>query len=161
MTPECERLVRETFTLLERRSDEAASAFYDRLFALDPSTREMFTEVDMTQQRKKFMAMLGSIVRVLDHAPRLVGDVAALGRRHSHLQTSAAHYESAGAALLYALQSTLGEACTPEVRAAWSEAYALIAAVMQRATNRPANDGHAAAGVDSPPVVPTIQAARP
>lgn len=134
MTSEHERLVRETYAIVEARATEAAGLFYARLFSLDPSTRRLFEGVEMEQQGRKFVAMLGSIVRVLDQPPQLVGDVAALGRRHAHLHTTREQFESVGAALLWTLEQVLGDAHTPDVREAWSDAYALIAGVMQRAT---------------------------
>jgi len=136
MTPEHEQLVRDTLPLLEAASDRAARSFYERLFALDPSTRAMFQGVDMARQGDKFMSMLTGIVRALDHAPTLVGDVAALGRRHAHLSVTPQHFESAGVALMATIEEVLGRTCTPGVRQAWQEAYHLIAAVMQRVTSR-------------------------
>ena len=145
MTPEGERLVRETFPMLERASVEAARVFYQRLFTLDPAARALFDGVDMEAQGRKFVAMLGSIVRSLDRAPRLVADVAALGRRHAGYGAGAEHFASVGAALVWTVQVMLGPACTPEVRTAWTEAYSLIAAVMRRAAESRAPEGYSAA----------------
>lgn len=133
MTPEAERLVRETYAELEAESMAAAQVFYARLFELDPSARALFDSVDMKAQGAKFVAMLGSIIRSLGRAPTLVGQVAALGRRHAHYAVSGEHYESVGAALIWTIEKVLGQRCTPEVRIAWTEAYALVAAVMRRA----------------------------
>ena len=60
-------------------------------------------------------------------------DAAALGRRHAGYGAVPPHYASVAEALLHALATTLGPAFTPEVRAAWAEAYTLVAAVMRRA----------------------------
>jgi nitric oxide dioxygenase len=43
------------------------------------------------------------------------------------------HYVTVGAALLWALQSGLGEAFTAEVRDAWSSAYLFLSSTMQKA----------------------------
>lgn len=133
MIPEHERLVRETLPRLEAHGQEAAACFYARLFALDPTAAELFADVDMQQQGEKFVTMLAYLVRALDAAPTFVSNVAALGRRHAHLQTTTEHYAAAGAALVGTVEHLLGDDATAEVLEAWTEAYALVAAVMQRA----------------------------
>jgi hemoglobin-like flavoprotein len=71
------------------------------------------------------------------HQPaELVSEVAALGRRHAHYGVKDGDYESVGAALLWTLEQVLGEAFTPGMREAWSEAYLLVATVMRRAAAR-------------------------
>ena len=80
--------------------------------------------------------MLAEIVRVLDRPELLVSEVAASGRRHVGYGVHDRDYEDVGAALLWALENHLGAAFTPDVRAAWREAYTLLAAVMQRAAHR-------------------------
>jgi hemoglobin-like flavoprotein len=136
MTPEQEELVRETW----RRSDpipRAASVqFYQRLFELDPTVEQLFAGVDLAEQERKLMAMLAQIVHVIDQPEELVTSVAALGRRHVHYGVKDDDYESVGAALLWTLEQGLGDAFTPEVRAAWTEAYLMVATVMRRAATR-------------------------
>ena len=63
-----------------------------------------------------------------------------LGRRHVGYGVEPAHYETVGTALIATLEKGLGSGFTPEVRAAWIEAYTALAAVMQ----------DAAAGVGAP-----------
>ncbi len=132
MTPERERLVRESWAKVLPSVGEASRLFYERLFELDPAARAMFGHVDMREQGAKFMGMLGSIVGSLDRAQSLVADAASLGRRHTAYGVKPEQYESVGAALIWMLDQMLGEEFTPEVRAAWMETYALVAAVMER-----------------------------
>ena len=47
------------------------------------------------------------------------------------------HYDTVGAALLWTLEQGLGSAWTPDVKAAWSNAYALLADVMEAAAGEP------------------------
>src|SRR5262249_7724286 len=54
-----------------------------------------------------------------------------LGERHRGYGVSADHYGRVGAALLWTLEQGLGSAFTPEVKAAWSEAYRTLAGAMQ------------------------------
>ncbi|HKW09630.1 MAG TPA: globin domain-containing protein [Gemmatimonadaceae bacterium] len=84
----------------------------------------------------KFAAMLTEIVRVIDTPDLLVSDVAASGRRHVGYGVRDRDYEDVGAALIWALSHGLGDRFTPDMQAAWREAYALLAAVMRRAAAR-------------------------
>jgi hypothetical protein len=43
MTPEAQRLVRESFDKVAPIAPAAAAMFYDRLFVLDPALRPLFT----------------------------------------------------------------------------------------------------------------------
>ena len=144
MSPESKKLVQESWKLVEPIADTAAELFYGRLFELDPSLRPMFRG-DMKEQGKKLMQMLTVVVRGLDRLDQLVPAVEALGRRHAGYGVRDEHYGTVAAALLWTLEQGLGVAFTAPVKAAWTEAYTLLATVMQRA----------AAGVSPlPPTVP-------
>ena len=136
MRPESEKLIRETWKQLEPVSDTMVTAFYARLFASNPAAAALFSNTNMTEQRKKFSKMLAEIVRAIDNPDVLISEVAASGRRHVHYGVIDRDYEDVGAALVWAIGETLGPAFTPEVNAAWREAYALLAAVMRRAAKR-------------------------
>ena len=132
MTPESKKLVQESWTLMEPIADTAAALFYGRLFELDPSLRPMFRG-DLKEQGKKLMQMLTVVVRGLDRLDQLVPAVEALGRRHAGYGVQDAHYHTVASALVWTLGKGLGDAFTPAVKAAWIEAYTLLATVMQRA----------------------------
>jgi hemoglobin-like flavoprotein len=134
--PESEQLIRETWKQLEPVSDAVVTAFYARLFASNPAAAALFANTNMAEQRRKFSNMLAEIVRAIDNPDVLISEVAASGRRHAHYGVIDRDYEDVGAALVWAIGETLGPAFTPEVNAAWREAYALLAAVMQRAAKR-------------------------
>jgi len=136
MTPEQQDLVRESWQRFDPRPRGAVVQFYERLFELDPMAQQLFAGVDMAEQERKLMAMLAQIVQAIDRPEDLVSSVAALGRRHVHYGVKDADYESVGAALLWTLEQGLGDAFTPDVRAAWAEAYLMVATVMRRAATR-------------------------
>jgi hemoglobin-like flavoprotein len=125
-------LVQTSFATIAPIADDAAVLFYQRLFELDPSLRSMFPS-DMTGQRQKLMHMLTAAVKGLDHLDHLVPVLEDLGRRHATYGVLEAHYETVGAALLWTLQMGLGAAFTPEVKAAWTTVYGLVASTMQSA----------------------------
>ncbi len=136
MTPERERLVRESWKQFEPIAREWARPFYDYLFELDPGTQPLFAATDMEAQGQKLWQMFAEIVRVLDAPDELVSQMAALGHRHVGYGVTDSQYESGGAALLWTLERALGSAFTPEVRDAWSEAYLVLATVMRRSAAR-------------------------
>ena len=136
MSPESEARVRESWELLRPRSDAVAAAFYARLFESNPELKRLFNTTDMTEQRRKLVVMLSEIVRALDRPEVLVSEVADSGRRHVNYGVHDRDYDDVGAALLWAIDQSLGERSTAEIRAAWREAYDLLAAVMRRAAMR-------------------------
>jgi hemoglobin-like flavoprotein len=112
VSPESERLVRETWREIAPASDDVVAAFYARLFESNPTAHELFASTNMTEQRRKFSNMLGEIVRVLDNPDLLVSEVAASGRRHVSYGVQDRDYEDVGAALVWAIGQKLGERFT-------------------------------------------------
>lgn len=129
MTKDQVGLVKDSWERVVPISEEAAALFYGRLFQTAPEVRALFA-TDMAEQGRKLMAMLGMVVADLEEPERLLGPVRALGSRHAGYGAVAAHYDAVGAALLWTLARGLGDAFTPEVEAAWAEAYALVATTM-------------------------------
>jgi len=132
MTPSQIELVQSSFDLVLPLADEAAAAFYSRLFKLDPSLRRLFTG-DMRQQGKKLMDMLSTVVRNLDKLDRIIPSARALGQRHVAYGVREEHYDVVGAALLWTLEQALGEAWTVELAGAWVTAYTLLSRTMKTA----------------------------
>jgi hemoglobin-like flavoprotein len=132
MTREQRALVRESWLRCQPTLRQAGAQFYERLFALDPAARRLFAGTDMAAQQRKVVAMLTEIVAQLDRPESLVPEVSALGRQHVHYGVKEADYETAGAALLWTIEQGLGDAFTPAVREAWTEAYLLVATLMRR-----------------------------
>lgn len=122
MTPHQIKLVQDSFAKVRPIAATAADLFYGRLFEIAPQVRPMFSD-DMTEQKKKLMAMVGLAVTNLDKPDVVVPALQKLGRQHVAFGTQAAHYEPVGAALLWTLERGLGDAFTPEVREAWGETY--------------------------------------
>lgn len=125
-------LVQDSFVDIATIADDAAVLFYQRLFELDPSLRALFRG-DMSEQRKKLMQMLTAAVKGLDRLDQLVPVVQTLGRRHAGYGVREEHYETVGKALLWTLQAGLGRGFTPDVRAAWTAVYTLLATTMMTA----------------------------
>ena len=126
------RLVHGSWQNVASEHDRIATAFYERLFEIDPHARELFARTSMVDQRAKVVAMLSDIVGNLDRLEYFVPSVGALGRRHRDYGVRDIDYDRVREALLGAIGAALGDAFTPDVRDAWEEAYALTAGVMKR-----------------------------
>ena len=145
MTPTQVGLIRESWAAVEPIADTAAGLFYGRLFELDPALERLFRRTDMARQRQVLMGTLAVVVKTLDRIEELLPAVEALGRRHAGYGVRESHYATVGAALLWTLEQGLGEAFTPAVREAWTEAYGTLASVMIEAAKSVPNEDEAAA----------------
>jgi hemoglobin-like flavoprotein len=77
--------------------------------------------------------VLTIVVNGLSRAQQILGAVEELGRRHLTYGVRQEHYATVGAALLWTLQTGLGEAFTSEVREAWTCTYLFLSSTMQQA----------------------------
>ena len=134
MTPTQIKLVQESFAKVAPIAATAADLFYGRLFEIAPHIRAMFPE-DLTEQKKKLMAMLGTVVAGLDRIDALMPAVRALGQNHAKYGVTSAHFAPVGVALLWTLKKGLGVAFTPEVREAWATAYSVLSQAMIASAN--------------------------
>jgi len=130
-------LVRASWSSVSAAAETLAGRFYVHLFAIDATAAELFAKTDMATQRVKLMKSLEALLQGLDEPSRFLDTLGGLAKRHAQYGVEARHFDSVGDALLWALADTLGRQFTPELRAAWAEAYALIASVMKRAIERP------------------------
>jgi len=134
MTPDAQRLVRNSFARIAPNAEATAGVFYDRLFALDPSLRSLFKD-DMAEQGRKLMTVIGTAVANLHRLETIVPTVQDLGRRHIGYGVKPVHYQTVSAALLWTFERGLGDAFTPETRQAWLECYTTLASTMQQAAH--------------------------
>jgi len=130
MTPKQISLVQATWESVLPISQAAATIFYDKLFAADPSLRALF-KGDLEEQKMKLMKMIGVAVNSLDRLDEIVPAVKALGQRHVGYGVQPEHYATVGSALLATLEQGLGPAFTPEVKDAWATVYGVLAGAMQ------------------------------
>lgn len=130
MTPDQASVVQSSFRQVVPIAQAAAELFYNRLFEIAPETKPLFAKADMAEQGRKLMATLGVVVAALKRPEEVVPAAEALARRHVGYGVTEAQYGAVGAALLWTLRQGLGEAFTPEVEAAWTAAYDLLAGVM-------------------------------
>jgi nitric oxide dioxygenase len=129
MTPDQVKLVQQSFAKVAPISEIAAVLFYDKLFEIAPPVRAMFP-TDMTEQRRKLMAMLAVVVNGLSDLPSILPAASALAKRHVGYGAKAEHYPVVGSALLWTLEKGLGDGWTPAVAGAWTTAYGTLSGYM-------------------------------
>jgi hemoglobin-like flavoprotein len=134
MTPRQVSLVRETWERVVPIQEQAATIFYQTLFAADPSLRPLFRS-NLDEQKRKLMTMIGVAVNALDRLETIAPAVRNLGQRHGSYGVKASDYSTVGAALLATLEQGLGAAFTTDVRDAWAAAYRVLARTMQDAAD--------------------------
>jgi hemoglobin-like flavoprotein len=137
LQPEQKTAIRRTFAQIEPIAPVAAALFYSRLFELAPQTEALFRYLlgtaGMARQGGKLIETLKWAVDYLDRPEQLALLLSELARRHVAYGVEPAHYDVVGAALLWTLQQSLGNAFTAEVEAAWAALYRDMAATMRRA----------------------------
>jgi hemoglobin-like flavoprotein len=132
VTPEQVHLVQKSWRAVLPVGDTAAELFYGKLFSLDPGVRSLFKN-DMVDQGRNLTAMISVAVGALSKPERIRLAVRQLGGRHAGYGVEPRHYELVGTSLVWMLEKCLGEAFTPEVKAAWRAAYTFLSEGMQEA----------------------------
>lgn len=133
MTPEQIKLVQVTFDKVRPVAQEAGEMFYLKFFEMDPAVQPLF-KGDIKRQGLMLMTALGLVVSNLDRPETIAGNIEGLGHRHWGYGVKASDFNVFGAALLWTLEQVLGDQFTPEVRAAWGEAYTVLSLNMKQAT---------------------------
>ena len=133
MTPEQIAQVQESWKAVEGISETAADLFYNKLFETDPALKPLFKSGDMKEQGAKLMKMIGVAVNGLSRLDTIVPAVQQLGVRHAGYGVKDEDYDTVAGALLWTLGQGLGDAFTDDLKAAWVEAYTLLATTMKEA----------------------------
>lgn len=129
MTPEQIKAVQESFAKVVPISEQAAALFYGRLFEIAPAVKPLFRG-DMKEQGRKLMATLAVVVNGLGNLEAILPAASALAKRHVAYGVKADHYAPVGEALLWTLDRGLGPQWTPQLEAAWGEAYGMLSDFM-------------------------------
>jgi hemoglobin-like flavoprotein len=129
MTPDQIKAIQDSFAQVAPMSDQAAALFYGRLFEIAPSVKPLFRG-DMAEQGRKLMATLTVVVNGLGNLEAILPAASALAKRHVGYGVKPIHYAIVGDALLWTLERDLGEQWTPDLAAAWADAYGVLSEYM-------------------------------
>ncbi|MDF1803958.1 globin family protein [Thalassovita sp.] len=123
------QLVQDSFAKVAPIKAQAAEIFYARLFDIAPEVKPYF-KGNMSDQGMKLMTTLGVVVNGLRDLEKIVPVAQQLAVKHVDYGVRPQDYGSVGEALIYTLETGLGDAFTPEVKTAWGAAYTTLSSVM-------------------------------
>lgn len=124
-----QRLLKESWTLVEEEQDRLAGYFYARIFLSHPHLRDLFP-VQMDVQRTRVLGAIVTAVQAVDDPERFAEHLKALGRDHRKFRVQPEQYDVVGAALIESLRTFAGERWSAEYDQAWRDAYRAVAAKM-------------------------------
>ncbi|WP_117211156.1 globin domain-containing protein [Allorhizocola rhizosphaerae] len=125
-----QRLLKESWTLVEEHQEKLAGYFYARLFLRSPAIRDLFP-VSMEVQRARLLGAIVTAVHTLENPERFDEYLRSLGRDHRKFHVDTEQYVVVGAALIESLRAFARDQWTVEYEQAWRDAYAVIASKMQ------------------------------
>ncbi len=144
--------LRESFDLVVSRAPDMTRRFYAILFERYPQVRPLFGRSTEKQEQMLTRALVAVLDRLEDGI--WLGDtLRALGAKHVDYGVTEEMYPWVGDALLATLAEVAGEAWTPQVEKAWTDAYGAIAGLMldgARRTTEPSSRSEAVAAAPSP-----------
>ncbi len=123
-------LLQESFNVIAAHGEAFVAAFYERLFAMYPETRQFFAKTSMENQHHKLLMSLILVIENLNNPDYLKMTLKRLGSIHAWHHVEPKHFEMVGAALIETLAEYLKQGWSPELEAAWGEAYAELTTMM-------------------------------
>ena len=126
-------LIQASFDRVAPMHETAARRFYARLLEIAPEVQPLLRH-ELAGQGRMFMATLAMLVRGVRDIPALLLVAAGMAERYVTFGARPEQLPELGEALMDTLAGALGEAFTPETRAAWSEAYGALSGAMTAAT---------------------------
>ncbi|WP_030176629.1 globin domain-containing protein [Spirillospora albida] len=128
-------IVRATIPAVAANGVAITGEFYSAMFAAHPELRNTFNMGNQANGEQK-QALAGSVAAFAQHLVSDESDIpfqhmlARIAHKHASLGIRPEQYTIVGRHLLDAVGKVLGDAVTPEVRAAWDEVYWLFATLL-------------------------------
>ena len=125
-------LLRSSFELVIDRQPQLTARFYEILFERHPQVRPLFGRNSGANQQQMLQSALVAVIDNLENAAWLRETLHAMGKKHVDYGVTDEMYGWVGASLLATLAEAAGNAWTPELEKAWTDAYGAIAGLMQK-----------------------------
>lgn len=132
LSPQTIAIVQATVPALADHGAAITGAMYRRLFQ-DPEIAALFNTANQ-QNGAQLHALATAILayaRNIENLAALGPAVERIAQKHIGYAIKAEHYPHVATALLGAIAEVLGEAATPEILAAWGEAYWFLADILK------------------------------
>jgi len=121
-------ILQSTFNKIE--DSKCWEKLYNNLFSLVPEAKKLFRG-DIMDQQHHIMSMIKTICEGLNNPEIIIPAIQQMGMRHFEYGVEPEHYEAFETSLLNAIEETLGDEFTPEVKAAWKKLYAVMSENMK------------------------------
>lgn len=131
LSPSTLELIKASVPVLQEHGEALTTLFYRRMFENNPEVKAFFNPAHQVSGQQP-RALAGAVLAYAMHIDKLSAlgpAVELIAHKHASLGIQAEHYPIVGSNLLGAIAELLGEAATPELLAAWGEAYGLLAQV--------------------------------
>ncbi|GAB3432064.1 NO-inducible flavohemoprotein [Massilia solisilvae] len=124
------------------------TTFYRNMFAAHPELTNLFNMGNQAagKQQQSLASAVFAYAANIDNAAALGPVVRRIVHKHASVGIKAEHYPIVGHHLLGAIKEVLGEAATPELIAAWAEAYGSLATLLVDAERAMYDEAGVAAG---------------
>lgn len=122
-------IVKSTVPVLEQHGKTITTVFYKNMFAAHPELLNIFNHANQSKGRQQ-TALANAVYAAaanIDNLGAIIPAVVQIAHKHRSLGIEKEHYPIVGYHLLGAIKEVLGDAATPEIIAAWGEAYGVIA----------------------------------
>ncbi|MFP4297700.1 MAG: globin domain-containing protein [Spirulinaceae cyanobacterium] len=135
MNPKTIQIVKSTAPVVKKHGTAITARMYEIAFNERPEYRKFFENTHMKSEqegRKQAAKLAASVYAYASHIDELekLGDaVEHIAKAHVNTRVIAEQYPVIGECLLTAMKEVLGDAATPEVMEAWTEAYNSLASI--------------------------------
>lgn len=129
LTQNARVLIEASVPVLREHGSAITSCFYRKMFAAHPELRNLFNMGNQQSgvQQQSLASALYAYAANIDNQQALAPVISRIVHKHVSIGIRAEHYPIVGKYLLEGIAETLGDAATPELLAAWGEAYGLLA----------------------------------
>lgn len=126
------RLVQDTLPALREHGEEVASMFYATMLGEHPELKNHFNTVNQAngRQPRALTSIIIAFAANISHTSELIPKLERVCHKHCSLGIQPDQYAIVGEYLIRAFKEVLGPAMTPEVQAAWMDAYCVLARMM-------------------------------
>ncbi len=123
------RIVKEITPLVAANAETITRRFYERMFEANPEVKAFFNQAHQHTggQQKALAGAICAYFTHIDNPAVLMPAVELIAQKHVSLGIKAEHYPIVGNNLLKAIGDVMGDAATPEIVEAVSEAYGFLA----------------------------------
>jgi len=129
LSPSTIETVKATVPVLREHAETITSTMYDILFDKYPETKALFNDAP-DEQPKVLAAAVSAYAINIDNLDALGDAVGKMSAAHVRTHVQPEHYPMVGDALITAMKDVLGNAATPAILEAWSEAYFFLSDIL-------------------------------